>query len=100
MGQVLAAEKEQRSRERKVVPRLPAGAVRTIAAQAQHDILADHDQTWIDPTFTSPLTGVVVQLMRNASRAAPLDPVVDARRFSDALGLREAKGSSRPVGPA
>ena len=57
MGQVLAAEKEQRGRERKTVQRLPAGAVATIAAQARHDLLAEHDQTWIDPSFTSPLTG-------------------------------------------
>ena len=91
MGQVLAAEKEQRGRERKAVQRLPVGAVGTIAAQARHDLLAEHDQCWIDPTFTSPLTGVVVRLMRNASRTASLDPVDDARRFADDLRLREAK---------
>ncbi|RYC29140.1 site-specific integrase [Lichenibacterium minor] len=93
MGQVLAAEKEQRGRERKTVQRLPVGAVDTIAAQARHDLLAEHDQCWIDPTFTSPLTGVVVRLMRNASRTASLDPVDDARRFADDLRLRDAKAA-------
>ena len=64
-----------------------------MATQARPDILAEHDQTWIDPTFTSPLTGVVVQLMRDASRAASPDTVDDARRFTDALHLREAKSA-------
>ncbi len=93
MGQVLAAEREQRRRERRAVQRLPADAVSTIAAQARHDILAEHDQCWIDPTFTSPLTGVVVRLMRNASRAALPDPLDSARRFADDLLLREAKAA-------
>lgn len=92
MGQVLAAEKERRDRQRQTAKRLPADAVATMAAQARHDLLAEHDQTWIDPSFTSPLTGVVVRLMREAGRASP-DPVDDARRFTDALRLREAKAA-------
>lgn len=93
MGVVLAAEKEQRSRERKAVERLPAGSVAAIAAQAKHDLLAEHDQTWIDPTFTSPLTSVVVHLMRKAGRTASLDLIDEGRRFADDLRLREAVGT-------
>lgn len=93
MGQVLAAEKERRDRQRRAVERLPAGAVATVAAQAQHDLLAEHDQTWIDPSFTSPLTGVAVRLMRDAGRAASPTFVDEARRFTDALRLREARAS-------
>ena len=70
MGQVLAAEKERRDRQREALERLPAGAVATMAAQAKHDLLGEHDRTWIDPSFTSPLTGVVVRLMREAGRTA------------------------------
>ena len=93
MGQVLAAEKERRARQRQAAERLPAGAVTMMAAQARHDLLAEHDQCWIDPSFTSPLTGVVARLMRNASRTASLDPVDDARRFADDLRLRDAKAA-------
>lgn len=93
MGQVLAAEKEHRNRTRETVQRLHAGAVATIAAQARHDIPAEHDRTWIDPSFTSPLTGVVLHLMRNASRTASLDLIDEARRFADDLRLREAKAA-------
>ena len=93
MGQVLAAEKERRDRHRQTAERLPTEAVDTMTAQARHDLLAEHDQTWIDPSFTSPLTGVVVRLMRQAGRAASPDPVDDARRFTDALRLREARAA-------
>ncbi len=93
MGRVLAAEKERRDRQRQIAERLPTDAVATMAAQARHDLLAEHDQTWIDPSFTSPLTGVVVRLMRQAGRAASPDPVDDARRFTDALRLREARAA-------
>lgn len=93
MGHVLAAEKEQRRRERAAVERLPSGCVATIAAQARHDLLAEHDRTWIDPTFTSPMTGVVVELMRKASRAASPDRIEEARQFTDALRGREARAA-------
>ena len=100
MGQVLAAEKERRDRQRQAVEGLPAAAVPTIAAQARHDLLAEHDETWIDPSFTSPLTGVVVRLMREAGRVISLDPIDEARRFADALRLREARAAlaSRRLG--
>ena len=71
--------------------RLPVGAVAMVAAQTRHDLLAEHDQTWVDPSFTSPLTGVVVRLMRDAGRVASLDPIDDARRFTDTL--REARAA-------
>ena len=44
MGQVLAAGKQRRDRQRRAVERLPAGAVATMAAQVRHDLLAEHDQ--------------------------------------------------------
>ena len=50
-GHVLAAEREQRRQAQKAVERLPPA---TVAAQAKHDLLAEHDQTWVDPTFTCP----------------------------------------------
>jgi hypothetical protein len=100
MGHVLAAEKQRRDTPRPAVGGLPAGAVAAMAAQARHDLLAGHDRTWIDPSFTSPLTGVVVRLMREAGRPASPDLVDDARRFTDALQLRHAKAAlaSRRLG--
>ena len=93
MGRVLGHEEAERRRCRREVDGLPSGAVSTIAAQAGHDLLAEHDRTWIDPTFTSPLTSVVLNLMRKASRTRRGGDVDAARRLSTDLLLRQAKRS-------
>ena len=51
MARVLANSQAEKLRSQQGIDRLPPGTVATIAAQARHDMLSEHDQTWIDPTF-------------------------------------------------
>ncbi|MCW6510183.1 hypothetical protein [Lichenifustis flavocetrariae] len=45
------------------VDRLTRDQISIMGAQAHHDILYEHDRTWVDPTFSPPVTTVITKLM-------------------------------------
>ena len=73
----------------KRVSALQPAEIRAMAGQVRHDILADDDKTYIDPTFTTPLNEIVFDLLRKAGRAD--DGATKAEALSKAQDVQKRK---------
>lgn len=92
LAQIAANTAAQREAAKPRREPLPPGAITTIAGQAKHDLLAGHDETWIDPTFMSPLANVVARVLREQSFGqSERERAEAARRFETDLLLRQTR---------
>ena len=65
--------------------------IRHMVEQVRHDILAEDDRIYLDPTFTSPLDGVILNLLPRAGRQPNEATNRDAQRFSQDVRRRKAE---------
>ncbi|MDX7949738.1 site-specific integrase [Lichenihabitans sp. Uapishka_5] len=100
LAQIAANTEAVRKKAVRPVEGLAPGVSATIAGQLKHDRLNAHDQGWIDPTFTSPLAGVVLKLLRQSTvEAADRKLIEGARRKAEDIEHQQARAALREREP-